>query len=70
MIVMSFESTHAAMAAQKLLEGLRFDVIPTPVQVTATCGIALRLEDELLEAAHERLQRSEPICAQAAWHYF
>ena len=70
MIVILFESTHAAMAAQKLLEGLRFDVIPTPVQVTATCGIALRLEDELLEVAHERLQRSEPICAQAAWHYF
>ena len=70
MIVISFESTHAAMAAQKLLEGLRFDVIPTPGQITATCGIALRLEDELLEVAHERLQRSEPICAQAAWHYF
>ena len=70
MIVISFESTHAAMAAQKLLEGLRFDVIPTPPQVTATCGIALRLGDDLLEEAHARLQRDEHICAQAAWHYF
>ncbi|MGN0039018.1 MAG: DUF3343 domain-containing protein [Coriobacteriales bacterium] len=69
MIVISFESTHAAMAAQKLLAGLRFDVIPTPVDITATCGIALRLEDDLIEQAHARLQQDPNIGAQAAWHY-
>ena len=69
MIVIAFESTHAAMAAQKLLAGLRFDVIPTPVDITATCGIALRLADELIEEAHARLQCDELICSQATWHY-
>lgn len=69
MIVIAFESTHAAMAAQKLLAGMRFDIIPTPVDITATCGIALRLEDDYLEEAHVRLQADETICSQAAWHY-
>ena len=42
--VLTFESTHAAMTAQKLLKDhLHFIVIPVPRQLSASCGLALRL---------------------------
>ena len=69
MVVIAFDSTHAAMAAQKLLEGLRFDVIPTPSDISASCGISLRITDELMEDAAQRLGRRPDIATQAAWHY-
>lgn len=47
--IISFESTHDAMAAEKLLkERLSVVMLPTPRCITASCGISLRfaLEDE------------------------
>lgn len=43
--MLAFESTHQAMAAQRQLRGrLPFAVMPTLRQVSASCGISLRLE--------------------------
>lgn len=47
--IISFESTHDAMAAEKLLKArLPVVMLPTPRCITASCGISLRfaLEDE------------------------
>ncbi|MEN1760151.1 DUF3343 domain-containing protein [Anoxynatronum sibiricum] len=43
-----FDSTHHAMAAEsrlkeKPVEGLVFQMIPTPRQITASCGLSLLL---------------------------
>lgn len=40
-----FESTHAAMAAQRYLNGrVPAQVVPTLRQISASCGISLRVE--------------------------
>lgn len=44
--LLSFDSTHHAIAAENLVkenrpEGLVMHVIPTPRQITASCGISL-----------------------------
>ena len=49
----AFERTHLAMAAQRQLRGrLPFTVMPTLRQVSAACGISLRLAP----GAEERLR--------------
>ena len=51
-----FDSTHHAMAAESRikeaqLEGLTFQTIPTPRQITASCGLSLLFQGEV----HTRL---------------
>ena len=40
--VLAFESTHAAMAADKALAASGAKLIPTPRAVSAGCGMSLR----------------------------
>lgn len=42
--VIVFESTHYAIAAEKLFKdkGYKFDIIPTPRQITHSCGLSIR----------------------------
>jgi hypothetical protein len=44
--ILSFKSTHDAFTCQKQLQEseVAFKVIPTPVEITANCGISLYLE--------------------------
>lgn len=45
--LLAFESTHAAMAAERALRPrLPVTVMPTLRQITAACGISLRVEDQ------------------------
>lgn len=46
--VISFESTHAAMAASKTLSSgsVEFQTIPIPMSISAGCGIAVKFEAE------------------------
>lgn len=41
--LLTFDSTHHAMRAESLLEaaGLAIMIIPTPRQLTASCGLAI-----------------------------
>lgn len=49
--MLSFESTHAAMAWEKALSGrVPVRTMPTLRQVSASCGISLRVEAEDLPA--------------------
>ncbi len=43
--VFTFESTHEAMAAEDVLRraGVAFEVVPPPREITAGCGLALRI---------------------------
>lgn len=42
--LLAFESTHAAMAANKALAAVKPAMIPTPRAITANCGMTLRFE--------------------------
>ncbi len=44
--VLVFESTHAAITAQKFLQGrIQHAVMPTPRAISASCGISIRVEE-------------------------
>jgi len=47
-IVVTFHSTHQAILAEKLLgtTGIQYDMIPTPRQISAGCGLSLELNSE------------------------
>ncbi|MDO4182286.1 MAG: DUF3343 domain-containing protein [Coriobacteriia bacterium] len=55
--VITFESTHTAMAASKTLAsgGIDFWTIPTPREISAGCGIALRFSAETPDEAVGRV---------------
>lgn len=43
-IVIAFASTHHALEAESLLEGkVEFVVMPTPREISASCGLALKI---------------------------
>lgn len=69
MHVLAFDGTHAALAAQRLLEGLKPYLIPTPREVTASCGMSLRFEHlDDVEAARALLEAHPELMAQSHWH--
>lgn len=50
--VVVFESTHYAISAEKLFKdkGYKFDIIPTPREITHSCGLSIRFASEELES--------------------
>ena len=64
-IVLSFGSTHLAMAADKALgeAGIEFTMIPTPTAVSAGCGISLRMPQGEFARAQEVLSSHVPPIA-------
>lgn len=58
-VMISFENTHSAMAAEKLLrESVPVLTMPTLRSVTRSCGISLRLRTEDYGTARDRLRTS------------
>lgn len=57
-VILSFASTHAAMAAEDALRnaGLALQVVPVPAWVAADCGLALRLDSADADRATQELQ--------------
>lgn len=54
--LLTFDSTHQAMLSESLLEsaGIAIMIIPTPRQITASCGLAIihaAADQERVEAA-------------------
>lgn len=48
--VIAFESTHYAIMIEKKLKD-RYDIqtIPTPREITASCGLSIRFKEEILQ---------------------
>lgn len=67
-IFIAFDSTHAAMASQKKLAPFLPAVIPTPKQITASCGMTLVLEKEHAAQARALLADSPDILAACSWY--
>lgn len=64
-IIITFSSTHQAIHFEKLLLGIfAIELIPTPREVSASCGLSLKFElddmfailDELSDESKEGLQ--------------
>ena len=51
----AFDSTHDAIRAQALLSGLGAVVMPTLREISASCGISLRLADARADEARQTL---------------
>ncbi len=52
-----FDSTNTALRVEKVLKdaGVQCAVIPTPLEITADCGISLLLKEPWVEKAKEAL---------------
>lgn len=50
MYVIVFESTHHAIAAEKILKEKKYeiDTIPTPREITASCGLSIMFNEKQL----------------------
>jgi|GEM_PF-3182267 hypothetical protein len=67
-LVLAFNSTHTAMHAQHILSAvdIAYAVMPAPAEITADCGIALKLEPKDGPKAHEALVQA--LGNTSAWH--
>ena len=59
--VFTFATTHEAMTAEDILreDGLPLDVVPPPRDLSAGCGLALRIALRDVPAALEALSRED-----------
>ncbi|MCH4887351.1 DUF3343 domain-containing protein [Acidaminobacter sp. JC074] len=57
-LVITFESTHKAIKAEKQLASLDVEIIPTPRQLSANCGISIKARVEDLEQIKEKMEGS------------
>lgn len=53
--VISFNSTHHAIKSEKILkeEGIELRMIPTPREITASCGLSIKFEEKDLVAVKD-----------------
>ena len=58
--VISFESTHMAIKSEKLLleKQMEIRIIPVPREITASCGLALRVDLDKFERVKKILEKN------------
>ena len=59
-IVYTFNSTHAAISAERLLsnENVPIKVMPVPSSIKAGCGLCLRVSPELTNNVEQLLEKN------------
>ena len=59
--VVSFDSTHHAIRAEKLFKesNLNVRMMPTPREITASCGLSIRFEESNLEEVEEIIAKED-----------
>lgn len=59
--VVSFDSTHHAIRAEKLFKDSNLNVrmMPTPREITASCGLSIRFEEANLKEVEEIISNEE-----------
>lgn len=63
--MLSFDSTHAAMGAEKYLSAhMPICAMPTLRAVSASCGISLRVEEGDFLALEQALREGYPVYAK------
>lgn len=58
-LVVSAESTHLVIKVEKILQdnGIECRIIPLPTEISANCGLAVKLEEKYLEKVKEIVNR-------------
>ena len=58
--VVAFDSTHYAIQGEKTLKenGIDIKVIPTPREITASCGLSIRFSPQFLEEVKKILEET------------
>jgi len=58
--VVAFDSTHYAIQGEKTLKesGIDIKVIPTPREITASCGLSIRFNPQLLEQVKKTIEEA------------
>jgi hypothetical protein len=51
-LILIFQSTHHVLKAEKIFlgKGLKFDIIPTPKEVSSDCGMSIRINPDVFDA--------------------
>lgn len=65
----TFESTHGAIATEKILKPVGCTVMPVPRHISTSCGIAVRVEPDKFEASQQKF-RAETDLADNEYHIY
>lgn len=65
----TFESTHGAIATEKLMAPVGCTVMPVPRHISTSCGIAVRIEPEKRESAAQ-LFREKSDLSEEEYHLY
>ncbi len=58
--VLAFESTHhAIMMEKKLKDKIKIDTIPTPREISASCGLSIKFNCQDLEKVKQIIEKAE-----------
>lgn len=60
--ILSFDSTHHAIRAEKLLKkaGLKIEILATPRDITASCGLSVKFHPDHIEKVKEVIDTGQP----------
>lgn len=61
----TFDSTHFAIKAQRLLKDLKVITMPTLREISASCGMSLRVQPQQVEEAVRRMETEGQ-----GWHLY
>lgn len=61
----TFDSTHYAIKAQKLLHDLKVITMPTLREISASCGISLKVQPQQIQEAQKRMEAEGQ-----GWHLY
>ncbi|MBR0373954.1 MAG: DUF3343 domain-containing protein [Mogibacterium sp.] len=59
----TFESTHGAISTERLLKPLGCIVMPVPRAISTSCGIAVRVEPDRIEATVDAFRAGSDLAA-------
>lgn len=66
--VITFESTHLAISTEKLLlASVAVEMVPTPREISASCGLSLKIKMEHLEQVIQALT-DQPKTGMKLYH--
>ncbi len=54
-LIITFESTHMAIKTERSLSGTEIEMIPTPRQLSAACGLSIKAKFEDLDTIKEKM---------------